>query len=185
MKLLLLFVAFFSAGALTFSELFRKTFLKYFYYGFTIRSFDDRLNGILSSINIFLEYPLFGLGLGGVGPRVYHKECGGDAEQMDRYMLNGWEPTNVLSEILGSLGLYGLICFSFFLIVLWRCLRKILDDQRLHKEEKINILALLISIIVMLICLQINQGLFRCYVWTHIGISVGYVMKVKSRLLTR
>ena len=69
-----------------------------------------------------------------------------------------------------------------FFVVLWRYFRKILDCPKLLQEERITILALLISIIVMVICLQINQGLFRCYVWTHIGISVGYVMKIKSKI---
>ena len=185
LQIFLLFATFFSMGAFFFSELFRQTFLKFFYYGLTIRSFQDRTDGMLSAINTFLEYPLFGVGLGGVGPRVYRQECGGAAEQLDREILNGWEPTNVLTEVLGSLGLYGFIVLCIFIVVLWDYFRKILEDRRLLQDEKINILALFVSIIVMLICLQINQGLFRCYVWTHIGVGVGYVLKVKSRLLTR
>ena len=41
----------------------------------------------------------------------------------------------------------------------------------------------LISVIVSLVCLQINQALFRSYIWVHLGISLGYVLKFKAKNL--
>jgi hypothetical protein len=36
------------------------------------------------------------------------------------------------------------------------------------------------SVLVMGVCMQFNQELFRNYVWIHMGISLGYLLNVRS-----
>jgi O-antigen ligase len=104
---------------------------------------------------------------------------------IDRQLLEYYEPTNVLTELLGSLGLFGFLAFALFIAALFRFFRKILADRRLYAQERIHLLSFFISIIVMLICLQINQGLFRAYIWVHLGMGAGYAMKIHEMLKRR
>ena len=183
------FFGFFALMSCLFFELFKRTFLKFFYYGLNHESFIDRFKGITGSFNLFLEHPFFGVGLGGVGPSLFQERFfpgyDGQITELDRVMLENFEPTNVVTEILGSLGILGFAAFSLLIFLILRSFRKLLDDQRLLPAERINVMSFLISIIVTLICLQINQGLFRGYVWVHLGVGAGYVMKIQSMLRQR
>ncbi|MBY0529289.1 MAG: O-antigen ligase family protein [Rhabdochlamydiaceae bacterium] len=189
-RLLIIFFGFaslFSFGAFIFKDLFHETFFKFFYYGFlTHVSFADRYQGMLNSMTVFLENPLFGVGLGGVAPYLYQKQLyegmAGMLVDVDRYSIEKLEPTNILTEILASLGIYGLIGFAVLVLVIWSHFKRTLQNPKLAQEERATLLAFLISIVVLLICLQINMGLFRVYTWVHIGIGMGYVLKVKGRL---
>lgn len=192
LKIAALFLAFFMLSSIVFLELFKKTFLKFFYVGFIHESFFIRFSGIFSALQAFSENLFFGVGIGGISPYLL-EQYGVNLPSIDFFDQNAlekrriahlfsFEPTNVFSEILGSLGIYGLCGFCLFLVTMWRQFRNLLKDERLLQEEKTNILALLISIIVSFACLQINQGLFRSYIWVHIGISLGYVMKIKAKI---
>jgi hypothetical protein len=181
------FVSLFYFAAFVFKDLFHKTFLKFFYYGFlTHVSFADRFQGMLNSMTVFLEYPLFGVGLGGVAPYLYQKKLyegmAGLLVDVDRYSIEKLEPTNILTEILASFGIYGFLGFVVLILVIWNHFKRILQNPKLTQEERTTLLAFLISIVVVLICLQINMGLFRVYTWVHIGMAMGYVLKVKERL---
>ena len=185
LKVSAIFVTLFVLVGVMIPELFKRTFLKFFYYGLSHESFNDRFTGIINAVKVFCDYPLFGVGLGGVGPLVYSQEMNlrhqAMLTELDRYEIHTLEPTNVFTEVLGCLGIYGFLGFALFIILLWRQFRIILNDNRILIEEKVNVLAFLISIIVMIICLQINQGLFRGYIWVHIGIGIGYIYKIKVK----
>lgn len=189
LKLSMFFSVCFTVCACVFFELFKKTFLKFFFVGILHESFQDRLEGIISAVNVFFQYPLFGVGLGGIGPYLYLSEYSPDFQgqltEINRLLIHQFEATNVFTEILGSLGIVGFVAFSCLLVVIWNAFRKILNDRRLLPTERVNILSFLISIVVILICLQVNQGLFRTYIWVHLGLSVGYVMKVRENCKTR
>jgi hypothetical protein len=189
------FVAAFLLSGIVFFELFKKTFLKFFYVGIAHESFFIRFSGIFSALQAFSENLFFGVGIGGISPYL-SEQYGVNTPTIDFFdqkslekreiaHLFSFEPTNVFSEILGSLGLYGLFGFCIFLIVMWKQFRDLLENEKILQEEKINVLALLLSVIVSLACLQINQGLFRSYIWVHIGISLGYVMKIKAKIISR
>jgi hypothetical protein len=194
-KIASIFASIFLLSSIVFFELFKKTFLKFFYVGTIHESFFIRFSGIFSAIQAFAENLFFGVGIGGIGP--YLAEQYGinvplidffdqkSLEEREIAHLFSFEPTNVFSEILGSLGIYGLFSFCLFLIVSWKQFKSLLSHEKILLEEKTNVLALLISLIVSLACLQINQGLFRSYIWVHIGISLGYVMKIKAKIATR
>lgn len=179
----------FALSVCLFFELFKRTFLKFFFTGIEHESFQDRFTGIKLAFNAFLENPTFGLGLGGVGPYLYKNEYypgfGQQILEVDRLGLVKFEPTNVFTEILSSVGAAGFLGFSLVFFLIWKSFRKILNEQRISPTERINILSIFISMIVMLVCLQVNQGLFRAYIWVHLGIGVGYVAKINSRFKER
>lgn len=191
LKITALCASLFLLSATVFSELYKKTFLKFFYVGIVHESFFTRFSGIFSALKAFSENLLFGVGIGGIGPYIT-EQFGLNIPTIGLFdqralenrgvaHLFSYEPTNVFSEILGSLGIYGLLGFCIFAIVVWGHFRALLRDERVPQEEKANVLALLISVIVSLVCLQINQGLFRSYIWVHLGISLGYVLKLKAK----
>ncbi len=189
LKLSMLFSLCFVGCACVFFELFKKTFLKFFFVGILHESFQDRFEGIVSAVNVFLKYPLFGVGLGGIGPYLYLNEYSPDFQgqitEINRLLIHHFEATNVFTEILGSLGILGFVAFSCLLALIGNGFRKILKDRRMLPSERINVLSFLISIVVILICLQVNQGLFRTYIWVHLGFGVGYVMKIRANCRTR
>ncbi|MEK7339609.1 MAG: hypothetical protein AABZ92_02710, partial [Verrucomicrobiota bacterium] len=87
---------------------------------------------------------------------------------------------NMFTEMLASLGFYGLLAFSYFGWVIYRIAYKLLKNPLISLEEKKTTVALLFSVVVMFICLQFNQGIFRSYIWTHLGIFVGYCLKTTA-----
>lgn len=158
-------------AALCFPHLFKDYFLKFFYRGFfEHHSFYERWRGIVNSFNVFLEHPLFGVGLGGVGPYLYHEKVldGLSAVPMQLGLkdIEFYDPMNVLTEVMASLGIFGLL--SFFALG-WVFLRMYRRAPRSAMTS-----SLFLSFIVMMIVLQFNQGLFRSYIWVYSAICYAY-----------
>jgi O-antigen ligase len=91
--------------------------------------------------------------------------------------------SNVFMEVLASLGIYGLCAFVMLGVVVWQMFTSSIQDKRLPIHERKMILCFFLSIIVMMVCLQFNQEIFRNYVWAHMGISLGYLLSVRSEFL--
>jgi hypothetical protein len=95
-----------------FWEHFVISFFKFFYFGFmTHGSFVARWEGIISCFKLFIEYPLLGVGVGGVGPHLFAKSSWYDTHPVSLQEVESFDPTNVLTEVLASLGIFGLIGF--------------------------------------------------------------------------
>jgi O-antigen ligase len=175
-KLLLFFFGSMFCIWILFPQDFVITFYKFFNLGFTKHwSIVDRWKGIVNCLEVFKENPIFGVGIGGIGPYLYpifeNKEIAITLKQMEKY-----DPTNVLSEILASLGLVGMGVFGFIVYQFWDIFIKTMRNSlpiALH-ERRIGI-ALIISLVCVIIVLQFNQGLFRSYVWTHAAITLSYL----------
>ncbi len=164
------FVGFFLLITLCFPQIVKNYFLKLFFYGFAFESFSERWYGITNAVKVFLANPLFGVGLGGVGPYLFLENQGYSAtklQEMERY-----DPTNVATEILASLGIFGFLCFSILAISFFSLFRKI-------KPQNQTATALFIALITSLIVLQFNQGLFRSYIWVTGGITFGYLSSLQ------
>lgn len=167
-----------------FQDLFINTFYKFFKMGFFSHwSFLERWKGIVDAWNAFCQFPLFGLGLGGVG---YYQCMHTYQEGLAKIhiptleLIEIFDPTNMFTEMLASLGFYGLLAFSYFGWVIYRIAYKLLKNPLISLEEKKTTVALLFSVVVMFICLQFNQGIFRSYIWTYLGIFVGYCLKTTA-----
>lgn len=148
---------------------------------FPIGLFFDRFKGIVSAWEVFCQHPLFGAGLGGVGPYLWGQWFNQETPigSLCLAEIELFDPTNVLTEVLASLGVFGFLAIVSTWTVFFRWFMLCLKDKTRTLEERKDIFALLISCIVMLICLQFNQGIFRCYVWVHTGICVGHLLPVR------
>ncbi len=184
-KMMSLFSLLFVSIALAMPELFLRSFWKFFHTGFMQHgSFVDRLYGIISSHEAFLQHPLLGVGIGGVGPFVY-QQCLSQGRAVSFHepyscMFDMFDPTNVFWELLASLGVVGFFVFGYFFFLYLRILHQTAKLPHLSREEKSTIYSLIISVGVMLIVLQFNQNLFRSYVWVHLAICLGYCFTLKN-----
>jgi len=164
-----------------FWEHFVISFFKFFYFGFmTHGSFVARWEGIVSCFRLFKEYPLLGVGVGGVGPHLFGKSSWYDTNPVTLQEVESFDPTNVLTEVLASLGIVGLIGFVWVSFVFYRNFKKVIISTQVSQSDKIVAVALFISLLLMMVVLQFNQGLFRPYVWIHAGIVYGYLNRWDS-----
>ncbi|MCX6990526.1 MAG: O-antigen ligase family protein [Chlamydiae bacterium] len=166
-----------------FPEEFIITFYKFFNLGFTKHwSIIDRWKGIVKCFLVFKENPIFGVGIGGVGPYFYEViENGGVATTLKE--MEKHDPTNVFTEILASLGLVGLMSFGFLFYRYWLVFKEVMQRSlSLTIAERRTAIALMISLICTLIVLQFNQGLFRNYIWVHAAITLSYLRSLQRGL---
>lgn len=142
-------------------------------------SFFERWDRLKHSLSVFFSHPLFGVGLGGIdayGFRQFLQEQGkeGMAAAYSGLQLYLFEPSNVFTEILGSLGLFGL---GGFILLAWVGISIIKETFKFKSNE---FLALSLGLLVVLCVLQINQGIFRSYIWVHAGMTFGYAYKLRK-----
>lgn len=158
-----------------------QSFFKFFYFGFmTHFSFYARWQGLVSSFNVFLKNPFFGVGAGGVGPHIFKETSFYDTNPEMLEELESCDPTNVSTEVLASLGIVGFLGFVFLAIVFYRAFRKVIVNSQISQPDKLVSIALFISLIVLLFALQYNQGLFRPCIWIHAGVVYGYLHRLHS-----
>lgn len=169
-------------------HLFLHTFFKFFYFGLLMHwSFAERYEKIVECWEIFRSAPLFGIGLRNIEYHLYTRAHFEEVVPLNegfewRELFQNYTASNTLMELLASLGIFGLSGFLMLIIVIIRLFCATLKDARVALEEKKVLFSLLLSILVMLICLQFNQELFRNYVWAHMGISIGYLLQVRRDL---
>ena len=180
------FLLVFCGIGLIFRELFLSTFYKFFDWKFFAHSsFSDRWEKIVIAWETFCESPLFGKGLGGPEQQLYTDTYFNDANVSLHHptleMFDTFTMSNVFTEVLASLGLYGMCILVMVIFIIVRKLNRAIQDSLLTQEERTVILSLLISIIVMMICLQFNQGLFRNYIWVHVAICLGYTQRESQK----
>lgn len=186
LKLGVLFAFFFAGIAAMLPQLFLESFWKFFDMGFMKHwSFYERWNGIITAWEIFLDHPIFGAGVGGIGPLVYQQAVadGYKIAIHEPYMkmFEPYDPTNAVSELFASMGCVGVITFSWMFFIYFRYLLQTAKIPQLSQEEKSTIYGLLVSIGVMLIVLQFNQNLFRSYIWVHLALSLGYMFSIRGK----
>lgn len=189
LKMTCFFILFFSLFCLSFPKLFLHTFYKFFYLGFFSHgSFLERWESSLSCWRLFCEHPLFGVGLGGVGPYLHLEQH--SVDQMASFttapleLFEYFDPHNVFFEVLASLGIVGFFSVCLFLRFAYRLFKETFKTGALSLEERVTLYSLFFSSILILLCLQFNQGLFRPYVWLHLGISIGYALQLKKKVLS-
>lgn len=178
-KFALFFGSLFSLLALIAPFLMRKFFLKFFYVGFMSHgSFFERWLGIKNAWRVFLENPFFGVGLGGYPPYLLDQALtrttyfGNLDFSNTENPLKLLEAMNVGTEILASLGIFGMGVFLFFLIVF---IHKIKQALKIDRSMSYG---LLLSVIIMISALQFNQGILRSYVWVHIALAYALVERI-------
>jgi hypothetical protein len=155
--------------------LIKKFFMKFFFLGFMQHhSFYHRWVGITNAWQVFMDHFLLGVGFGGVPAYIYDAWGRGNTGYLffDAYLsdmqgnyLKHFEPMNVMTEILASLGIVGLLAVGVLLFAIYLQARKAIDKAPTLSRN------LLISVVVMLIVLQFNQGILRSYIWVHFSLA--------------
>jgi hypothetical protein len=173
----------FFLGSLIFPELVYTGFLKFFYFGFKHHSFQERWTMIVEYWNVFLKHPWFGTGLGGATAYLLEEKGMGPVDYSDPNLLKAPElvATNVTTELLAGVGLIGMASFFSFFFLLWNTFKKTFKMVSLKREERIDLVALAMSICVMLFTLQFNQSILRAYVWLHVGCCMGFAKKLQRQ----
>lgn len=164
-------------------------YLKFFYQGFAShQSIFERWAGILNAWHLFKLYPVTGIGLGAL-PHFFLDAYLSNNEDFiffftqkkyddsSEHLLKLFEPMNVTTELLGSLGICGVIALTFLLFVWFRKGIKAIKKSPL-KETRVWAILFIVSTLIMLVTLQINQGLLRTYIWVHF--SFGYAFFVET-----
>lgn len=169
------------------------TVSKTFYFKFFIldfqshHSFFERWAGIINAWAVFRCHPICGVGLGGIPSALYEAWLQGDSSYLfifqDRLIfdcnriLKLFEPSNVCTELLGSLGIIGLLAFGFFFFHYFHLVKKAYQKHTDSPLLRHWVFLFCITLIVTLLVLQFNQGLFRTYVWVHIALAFAFTEK--------
>lgn len=180
-KALLAFTGTVLVSTALFYEIALHSLFKFFYFGFQNHlSFLARWEGILASCETFLQHPFLGVGLGGVSTKRYHDHSVYDFKLDSLEDFEFFDPTNCFTEVLASLGIVGLFAFMYLGWVFYRSFQKVMKDDAVDLESKKTATALFISLVVMIVALQMNQGLFRPYVWIHAAVVYGYFQRIRA-----
>ena len=166
--------------SLLFWEHFVLSFFKFFYFGFmTHASFAARWDRAVACLDLFFEHPWLGLGVGGVGPYLFANHSFYDTNPISLQEIESFDPTNVFTEMLASLGVVGLIGFLMLAFIFCRSFKRAITGPQISEPDKIVAVALFISLLLVIFVLQFNQGLFRPYIWIHMGIVYGYLHRLE------
>jgi len=133
-------------------------FLPNVYDVFIMRLFNEnlsastggRVNTYAEDFNLFLKYPLFG-----VGPNNYGYYLYGDSDL---------QPTNVTLELLTTTGVFATAAFYAFLLAP-------LFSSKANRASKAGMFAMLLFLII----LQVNQGYMRLYLWMWAYVNYAFV----------
>lgn len=150
--------------------------LKFFLLGSSHGSFSERFEGIIHCLKLFLQRPLFGYGLGAV-PFARMEEGLIPSNLMEIERLD-WrrflEATNITTEIMASLGTFGLIAFGL-MIALYTARHLKVRTSPLQE-------AFFISVLVMVVTWQFSQSLLRTYTWTHFALACALLQTSRPSL---
>lgn len=164
--------------AILFYDIALHTLFKFFYFGLSHGSFSARWAGICQSFEVFLEHPLIGVGLGGVGPYLFEEHSAYDFKLTTLAEFESFDPTNCFTEVLGSLGLFGLAAFIYLGFIFYHAFQAVMANASIDLESKKIATALFLSLVIVVIVLQMNQGLFRPYIWIHAAVVYGYLQRL-------
>lgn len=152
---------------------------------FLHHSFVERWQGIKMAVKVFTEHPFFGVGLGAYPSYLCHKWQKGEINFLiptDVSVLTNplkvFEPSNVSTEVLASIGFIGFGMICLFFLQYFRYAKQALFKENIPSDTKDLCYALLISLITTLVIFQFSQGFFRTYIWVYLGLTLGLFRKI-------
>jgi O-antigen ligase len=164
-------------------DLVKTVFFKFFYTGLSHGSFAERWSMLVVYWQIFLENFWTGTGLGGATTFLLLKQGYSQIDSLDPATLRTpfLIATNVTTELLASVGIIGAVCFGYFFWAMWKTFRKAYKIPNLEQTDRIRLTALALSLCVTFFTLQFNQSIMRCYIWVHVGVSMGYAQYLHTK----
>lgn len=166
-----------------FPKLLKIYLMKFLFQEFhSLASFYERWGGITNALKVFYSSPIFGVGLGGYSPLLADAWLRGEETFIYFFstvegtssLLKAFEPSNVLTEVLASLGIIGMTAFALFVFVFFKQAKRALERFKGDVNREKLLLNLALSAAVMLLVLQINQGVLRTYIWVHLSLAFAY-----------
>lgn len=134
-------------------------------YGAPAHSVVERANAFVDTLTVFTQHPFIGRSLGGVSSGI--AELHG-AEIRSFQDSKPYEGMAIFAEALAGSGVFGIIPFVVFLIVI---IQKPLEAARRSSPEySILLRALTRALVFELAILQFNQNILRPYLWVHLAI---------------
>jgi len=131
-----------------------------------------RQNTLLATIDLFLESPLVGYSLGGVGPAIGERE---GEEVVSNEVGKRREGMSVFAEVLAASGAIGVIPFVIYLGLLFT--QPIRAVRHCDPARAAILVGLVWALGFELLILQFNQNILRLYLWFHIGVlSAAYAV---------
>lgn len=165
-------------------SLISEAFFKFFCTGFmTHYSFSERWNMLWEYWTVFLDNFWTGTGLGGATTFLLYKRGIESADIFDPEILRSPSliATNVTTEVLASLGIFGALCFGYFFWIILKKFKAAYKIPNLEREDNIELTAFAISLCVTFFTLQFSQSIMRCYIWAHTGIIIGYIKYLQMK----
>jgi hypothetical protein len=134
-------------------------------YGAPAHSVVERANAFVDTLTVFTQHPFIGRSLGGVSSGI--AELHG-VEIRSFQDSKPYEGMAIFAEVLAGSGIFGVVPFLIFLIVI---VRKPLEAaRRTSLEYSVVLRALTRALVFELAVLQFNQNILRPYLWVHLAI---------------
>ena len=145
--------------------------------GASNHSVDERLDGFLGLVEIFIESPVIGYSLGGLSYAL-GKLSGVNVTDFTTAKLEG---NGVFLEVLAASGIFG---FMFFCLYIYKIVKSpfSLANRLLNFEMAGLLRGMTFALLFELAIIQPNQNILRPYLWLHIAIlSAVYSMAIKMK----
>lgn len=145
-----------------------------------------RWQGVLYSLKVFSSNPILGVGIGGLGRYMCNRPSEFNLLKMDMN-LDLWyiSGSNVATEILASIGLFGFLTWLWLLYRIVKYARIFKNNILIPHEWRIILAGLIWGFIIQIIVLQFNQNFFRNYIWLHMGIILTTCYVLSKKYLKR
>ncbi|MGG3640540.1 O-antigen ligase family protein [Bacillus gobiensis] len=125
-----------------------------------------RLEDFFSTLQVFLNNPIYGVSLGGVAPAIGQLY---GVTVTDQEVASTFEGQSVFAEILAATGIIGFVIFIAYLITIMVKPFKLSKLLR-NSEYSVMMRSMVFSLICLLLILQFNQNILRPYLWFHIAL---------------
>lgn len=142
------------------------------FLGDTDHSVSQRWDGAMATLGIFLDSPLLGVGLGGVGPRL---------ARLSHQEFDWTEKTEgicVTAEILAGTGIIGAGLFFLYVLQLFRFAGQAETGEQGELMKLYR--GALYSLVMGFLMLQFNQNILRPSFWLHIAFVSAIIENIRT-----
>lgn len=151
-------------------------------FGTASHSSKGRLNGISNTFEVFLNNPIWGVGLGGVASGIAENKGITISNQLEAKQFEG---AGAQIEVLAASGIIGFIFFVIFMFLNFYLSTKLssqLKSKGFYDESKI-IKSIIYSFIMLNIALSVVPNILRPYYWLTLGVLQYYFFTFYNKVI--